>query len=132
MEKIIVKELSLKLVNNSALASKSGKGSQHITYRVGASDFDEEKELFSTGFICEINPTEEEALAEGFNLKIEIIGVFSVDTDNFKVTSVEHFALHNAPVILLPYVREHVFTLTSRAGIDCLLPLVEVPVFGKI
>ena len=131
-EKIIVKELSLKLVNNSALASKSGKGSQHITYRVGASDFDEEKELFSTGFICEINPTEEEALAEGFNLKIDIIGVFSVDTDNFKVTSVEHFALHNAPVILLPYVREHVFTLTSRAGIDCLLPLVEVPVFGKI
>lgn len=64
------------------------------------------------------------------NLKVELLGVFEIDEKEFPVDKVIHWAEHNAPLVLYPYVRENVYSLTSRAGFtEALLPLIEIPTF---
>lgn len=63
-------------------------------------------------------------------LKVEVVGVFKVDESAFPVDKIAHWADHNAPLILYPYVRENVYSLTNRAGFSqALLPLLEIPTF---
>jgi preprotein translocase subunit SecB len=64
-----------------------------------------------------------------FDLTVEILGIFSVSED-FEEKYVESWAKGNAPLIIYPYLREHAYSLTSRAGFEGLiLPLFEIPVF---
>ncbi|MEZ9006239.1 protein-export chaperone SecB [Vibrio splendidus] len=72
---------------------------------------------------------EEEPTTE-FDLRAELLGVFEVDEDNFPMEHIEAFASKNAPLLMYPYLREQVYSLTTRAGFDStVLPLFEVPVF---
>lgn len=65
-----------------------------------------------------------------FDLQVEIIGGFEVNPEKFDVKYVEDWAAKNAPLILYPYLREHVHSLTNRAGFEgLLLPLFEIPTF---
>ena len=65
-----------------------------------------------------------------FQLSVELIGVFTVDEDLFPIEHINQFARQNAPLILYPYLREHVYTLTNRAEYpSVMLPLFEVPAF---
>jgi preprotein translocase subunit SecB len=65
-----------------------------------------------------------------FELRVEILGIFEVDEDQFPLKFVHNWAEQNAPLILYPYLREHVFSLSSRAGFGgTLLPLFQVPTF---
>ncbi|HHF0508394.1 protein-export chaperone SecB [Vibrio antiquarius] len=65
-----------------------------------------------------------------FDLRVELLGVFEVDEERFPIEHINDFASKNAPIIMYPYLREHVFSLTTRAGFDsAVLPLFEVPVF---
>lgn len=65
-----------------------------------------------------------------FELDVEIVGSFSVDEDNFPTEHINAFAEKNAPVILYPYLRAQLYSLTIGAGFaPLLLPLVEVPTF---
>ncbi|MGR5264089.1 protein-export chaperone SecB [Photobacterium damselae] len=65
-----------------------------------------------------------------FDLKVELLGVFEVDEDNFPMEYIDAFASKNAPLIMYPYLREQVYSLTTRAGFDStVLPLFEIPVF---
>lgn len=62
------------------------------------------------------------------SLHVEVIGLFKVDETMFNRTFVEDWAKTNAPYILYPYVREHVFGLATRIGVKGLLmPLLEIP-----
>lgn len=64
-----------------------------------------------------------------FDLRVELLGIFSV-SDEFDEKYVESWAKTNAPLIIYPYLREHVYSLTSRAGFEGrVLPLFEIPVF---
>jgi preprotein translocase subunit SecB len=68
-----------------------------------------------------------------FQLVVELNSMFSVDESNFNVQYVHDWAEKNAPLVLYPYIREHVYTLTSRAGFpEALLPLIEIPTFRNI
>ncbi|MFZ1730433.1 MAG: protein-export chaperone SecB [Bacteroidota bacterium] len=65
-----------------------------------------------------------------FIVRVEIIGFFEVDTDMFPQEKVEHWAKENAPMLLLPYLREQVFSLSIRADIPpIILPLMQLPSF---
>ncbi|NGZ14973.1 hypothetical protein HGG78_14640 [Vibrio aestuarianus] len=65
-----------------------------------------------------------------FDLDVELVGFFQVDESGFDIKHIDSFAERNAPLIVYPYLREHVYSLTTRAGYDsALLPLFEVPAF---
>ncbi|HKP38178.1 MAG TPA: protein-export chaperone SecB [Pyrinomonadaceae bacterium] len=65
-----------------------------------------------------------------FHLRIEMVGIFAVDDTMFPADRIYEWANNNALFIMYPYLREHVFALTVRAGFKpLLLPLVEVPLF---
>ncbi|MHB9840554.1 protein-export chaperone SecB [Paraburkholderia terrae] len=65
-----------------------------------------------------------------FVLKVELIGLFTVDPDRFPAEHVAKWASTNAPLVLYPYLREQVYGITSRAGFNAtLLPLLEIPTF---
>lgn len=63
-----------------------------------------------------------------FDLFVEIAGVFVVDDSKFNLSVIDKWAARNAPLIIYPYLRENVYSLTSRAGFTgVILPLFEVP-----
>lgn len=65
-----------------------------------------------------------------YKLEVELVGVFEVDKEKFPLEHVEHWARHNAPIILYPYLREHAMSTAIRGGFQpILLPLLEVPTF---
>lgn len=66
-----------------------------------------------------------------FSLTVTLVGVFVLEDDNFK-QHIDRWAEVNAPMILYPYLREHVFSLTTKAGFPgTLLPLFQMPAFDK-
>lgn len=67
------------------------------------------------------------------SLYVEVVGLFKVDETRFNKSYVEDWAKSNAPLVLYPYVREHVFSLSTRLGIKGLImPLLEVPTFKVV
>lgn len=65
-----------------------------------------------------------------FTLEVVMHGLFEVDESRFDIQYIEDWARKNAPLILYPYAREQVYSLTSRAGFkESLLPLLEIPTF---
>lgn len=64
-------------------------------------------------------------------LRVELVAKFLVNTTEFPVAHLDHWARHNAMFVLYPYLREHLYSLTSRAGIKAAtLPLLEVPTYS--
>ena len=60
---------------------------------------------------------------------VRVVGTFHI-TDKFPMEHVKRWAEENAPFVIFPYLREIVYSLTTRAGFPpILLPLVEVPTF---
>lgn len=51
-----------------------------------------------------------------FSLECSMMGVFSA-VEGKENMSIKHFAEHNAPALMLPYIRELVTTTTIRAGL---------------
>lgn len=97
-------------------------------YTVYSTEFDEEQSLIRVKVELNVKPASEGVIDRPFALKVGVAGVFSVDTSIFPVDKIQGFAVHNAPIVLLPYVREHAFALSQRGGFDAIiLPLVEVP-----
>lgn len=65
-----------------------------------------------------------------FVMLVELMARFKVDESRFPVDKINDWAKRNAPIIIYPYLREHVYALTLKAGfMPMLLPLVEVPTF---
>lgn len=116
-----IRELRI-VVNDPSECQKDNLEAQ-VTYQVGSHTFEDEQDILMAGFKCLINVNQENA---PFELVADIVGVFSVG-DEFPKDKVEHFAKHNAPIILMPYIRENVYSLAVRAGVNVHLPLVQVP-----
>lgn len=67
-----------------------------------------------------------------YNLYVELLGIFEVDTDRFDIKYIELFCKQNAPLILYPYLKENVYNLTIRCGFDgALLPMFEIPKYKE-
>ncbi len=90
------------------------------------SDFDEENKIIHIGLRLTIGM--EKDTDSPLSMRIEIVGTFSVNTDEFPENMIEDWAKKNAPLILYPFAREHCFALTTRCGLpQAILPLLQVP-----
>lgn len=102
--------------------------SERFILKTAHSSYDQDRHIIEVGVIIEygIETKPDEVLP--FSLRAHIMGQFRVDEEKFKKEKIDKWARINAPYILYPYLREHVFALTARSGFDpVLLPLVELP-----
>lgn len=123
-----VKELSIKSnvqpdVDVEADASK-------CSIRIGSTDYDKKEKVIVVTLRLELGTSPNETDSP-FTMKIELVGFFQVmDEIHFPIQHISDWANQNAPFVLYPYLREHVFGLSARCGFKPLiLPLLEVPTF---
>ncbi|SDS79041.1 preprotein translocase subunit SecB [Pseudomonas prosekii] len=96
---------------------------------VSRSEYDPEEKIISVRLEMNIEP-ESGAVDRPYEMRIKIAGHFEVDEEKFPIEHINNFAENNAPVILIPYIREQAYSLSIRAGVDpVIFPLVQVPVF---
>lgn len=63
-----------------------------------------------------------------FALRVRLVGEFQFDESRFPMEKIDQWSEQNAPIILFPYMREQIFSLTARSGFrPLILPLVQVP-----
>lgn len=103
-----------------------------VTIRVGHSKYDDKNNVIRVALKVE-GGTEPEKTQSPYTIRVEVVGEFQVDETKFPKEQIFDWAKRNAPMILMPYIREHVYALTMRCGFNpALLPLMEVPVFSKV
>lgn len=112
-----------------------------FTFQVGNSNLDTERSLISVGMRGFVGRSVDDAREEGaavqhgdfpFLMRVHILGLFEVDLQQFKAEHVPRWAEMNAPLILFPYLREHIYGLASRAGLkEVILPLFILPTFSS-
>lgn len=99
-----------------------------FTWNNGYSEYDAENQQILVKAVIDIGGDEEDD--SPFKLKLALVGSFKVDESRFKVEHLSHWASHNAPLILYPYLRELAYSLTTRAGFPgVMLPLLQIPTF---
>lgn len=129
IEAVIPRELSIKLnVDDPMLMGDTEK----IRYSIGVgySKYDHKEKTITVAIKLETEEAENKTKKPPLSIRIELFGKFSVDEKRFPMKNIEDWAARNAPFILYPYLREHVYALTVRCGLKpLLLPLVEVPTF---
>ena len=122
---VIISELYFKNLCGMDLKKEDIEDKIEITSKVGCSKFNEDSKIILVGLKVETDDSIENV---PYKLIVDIRGLFSVDTENFDINNIEHWAHNAAPYILNPYIREHVYSLTTKAGVPpLLLPLLEVP-----
>lgn len=121
---ISVKELYIKANEFPDPSKAIEKSAGSIS--VGHSEYDEKNKTIRVAIKLEV---EKEKKAP-FTLRIELIGEFFVNEQEFPIKYIYDWAGRNAPLILMPYLREHAYALTLRAGFQpIILALAEVPTF---
>lgn len=125
LESLIVKELVLNITDYHS--SMQDEQELNITYSLGTTEYDKENKVIAVGFICEVNNLDKKP----FYIKVEILGIFSVDEEKFPIDKLDHWSKHNAPQLLMPYIRENVYSLSNKAGVKVILPLVTLPTFTR-
>lgn len=121
-------ELSFQARNSSAF--RDDLEIEELSLISGYTDFDEKNKTINVKVKATIGDDDDDY---PLRLIVDIRGKFSVNTDEFEIENIESWAKRNAPLILYPYVRENVYSLSSRVGLkDVLLPLLEIPSFKII
>lgn len=97
-------------------------------YTVFSTEFDADDSTIAVKVEFTIQPADEELIDRPFSMKIVVSAVFSVDTDTFPVEMLNDWSFNNAPVVLIPFIRENAYALSSRIGFEpVLIPMIEVP-----
>ncbi len=101
------------------------------TMSVGHSDYDSSEKIIGVGVKFKTGKKDEPDTSDlPFSLTVELSALFKVDEEKFPIEHIKDWAIRNAPLIIYPYLREHVYALTIRAGFPpMMLPLLEVPTF---
>lgn len=103
----------------------------HVQIDSGHSPFNQETSNICVGLRAALGVEEDSTLP--VSMKIEVVGLFNVNLDEFPEGQIESWANRNAPIILYPFIREHGVALTVRCGLPPLiLPLIQVPTLEKI
>ncbi|NAT66929.1 hypothetical protein CU664_28615, partial [Pseudomonas syringae pv. actinidifoliorum] len=97
---------------------------KEFSLTVSRSEYDSDEKAISVRLELNLAPDGNE-IDRPFEMRILIAGHFEVDEDNFDVTLVDKFAEVNAPILLIPYMREQAYSLSLRAGMEpVIFPLV--------
>ncbi|WP_092274776.1 protein-export chaperone SecB [Pseudomonas prosekii] len=127
LSNITVDELYIKTLDRESFVDKDFPRDFSLT--VSRSEYDPEEKIISVRLEMNIEP-ESGAVDRPYEMRIKIAGHFEVDEEKFPIEHINNFAENNAPVILIPYIREQAYSLSIRAGVDpVIFPLVQVPVF---
>jgi preprotein translocase subunit SecB len=97
---------------------------------VGHSEYDAENKTLEVFIKLEAGhrPKKTEPPNSPFFLQIQMLGVFHVNEEKFNIERIYEWAGKNAIYIFYPYLRENVYSLTSKSGFKpMILPLVEIP-----
>lgn len=125
VEGIKVREL---FVRNNAMADDPSELTGDFQFKVGHTEFNPEESSVDVGLIIEMGDPDNSESDEKLDLRVHLHAKFSIDADAFPVDKIDHWAEHNAPLILYPYAREQVYSLTGRTlNAPVLLPLLQVP-----
>lgn len=121
-----VLEISAKLKDGRRLDDEPIDASV-VTLTSGHSAYNNDEHAILVKIGAEIGQDEDSL---PFEIRVAILGAFEVDESRFPLVHISDWAQRNAPLVLYPYLREQVYNLTSRLGIQSvLLPLFEVPTF---
>lgn len=124
---VALKVLELTISVNPEFDQEQDLDPKWFALTTGHSKYDDENRTIPVKVKAQIKSEEGNA---PFDLLVELLGIFEVDDQRFPITFVEDWARRNAPLILYPYLREQVYSLTSRCGFEgALLPLLELPTF---
>lgn len=124
---VFVRELSIKAL---LLPEEEKEGSvPAYALQTGYSTYDEATNTVSVGVQVVVDESQKgDSLPLPYTLRIEVLGQFVVDDKTFPKDKISDWAQRNAPLILLPYARELVYAMTTKAGFKPLiLPLFQVP-----
>lgn len=126
LQQVVVTELSMKL---SRPVEESSEFAIHIA--TGHSEYDREtREIQVSLSLTMHSESEGEEADPAMTGRVSLFGIFTVDEKDFPVEQLPSWARSNAPALLYPYLREHVYGLSMRCGIrNVFLPLIVVPTF---
>ncbi|MHB0818440.1 hypothetical protein ACYCFK_09190 [Stutzerimonas stutzeri] len=124
---VFVDELRAVVLDRNSFAEKEYP--KTFNYKVFSTNFDEENSTIAIKVEFSIQPPEDAEVADRpFSMKIVVTAAFSVDTELFPADLLEHWSFNNAPVVLIPFIRENAYALSSRIGFEpVLIPMIEVP-----
>jgi len=133
LKEITVSKLSVSVMDHKKALDYKGPVSMHLS--LGRSEFLLEEQSISIGVRVKVEPENSENISSSENdgnplflLEVELQGHFIVDLEGFQQKHIEPWSRINAPFLLLPYVREHIYGLANRAGIrGLILPLFIQP-----
>ncbi|MBA6244615.1 MULTISPECIES: protein-export chaperone SecB [Psychrobacter] len=120
LKAIQVKKLYLEVFDKAIASAEELE--VDVQFKVGSKVPEPNDDVILVNFICNVKKN------EGFSLEVDIFGVFTLEGE-FPRDKLEHWSNYNAPLILLPYVRENVAALCARSDLNFHLPLIEVPTF---
>jgi preprotein translocase subunit secB len=126
LEEILVEELELKIKDPKK--AREDNIVCEFSLKTGHSDYNSKSKALYVGVIGEINADDHNAPVY---LKVKLHGIFSVGED-FPIEFVNDWAEKNAPLILIPFVRENIYSLASRAKVNVVVPLFTLPSIKKI
>jgi preprotein translocase subunit SecB len=105
-----------------------GANPYEFTLKTAHTAYDKERHVIEVGAQVEYGIETKTDEVVPYSLRVHIMGQFRVDETQFDKAKIDAWARINGPYILYPYLREHVFALTARAGFEpLLLPLLELP-----
>lgn len=127
LRKLRVVELSIKTRFGQDSNNTNPVSPNNFLLSSGHGKYDDESRIIAVNISAKIGQNEENF---PYELSAELLGIFEVDPERFPLVHIEDWAKRNAPLILYPYLREHVYGLTARAEVGAvLLPLFEIPTF---
>lgn len=124
-----IKVIETSLIVNSPNEVFNPDFDASISFRTGHAEFNKEDSVIVVGVKCKSGSQDDERTPP-LEIRVELMGVFKVDQEKFPIEHIDEWAEKNAPFILLPYLREHVYSLTLRAGIkNLIIPMFNLPLF---
>lgn len=127
LKEILISHLEIKIFDHNKALNFTGDVEQEMKIRTAAS-FDESPEI-DVGIKATVCPKKvHESEEPCFIVSVDLTGLFLIDLQRFNTEDLKDWVKINAPYLLLPYVREHVYGVASRAGIrGLMLPLLIQP-----
>lgn len=121
---ILVEHLSITV--NDPKTAHDFEGTVELELNVGTSDFSPDDPFLAVGVRARVAPgAKQDSGDPAFVAEVELSGQFEVNFERFKFEHLDEWAKINAPFLLLPYVREHIYGLAMRAGVRGLV----IPLF---
>ncbi len=120
-----IKVTRLSIVIHDQKEAADFAGEVNFRMQLGRSDFEQGNRNIAVGLRTTVKPTVAADQQPSFEIDVELAGQFEVDYSAFNFEDLPRWSEVNAPLLLVPYVREQVYGLALRAGVKgMMLPLI--------